>query len=452
MNNNKITNNLLIDNELLNHTKSDIITPDNISLIMSKYLKDNGTLLEPSVGTGNLLKYLNLNNYDSIDIFDIKKEYLDKIIIQDNIIKINKYNEDFIKYTPNKKYDNIILNPPYIRIQHLSEDYRKFIKNNYTFCNTGNFDIYYIFILKCLSLLSNNGIMVAIIPNSYLYNKSSTKLRKYLIQNKLINEIIDYKTEKIFKGISTYCCITIFTKNEKEHLIYNNDVIKYSNINHENNKQFNIFDYVNNNNSIPLILSMSKKLKDICIIKNGIATLRDKIFIHDHKLFNEDCWKEIINGKLINNNDIFKKYIIYPYDSSGKIIKEDKFNILFPLTYQYLLDNKNELLMRDKGNKEYPEWFAFGRTQGIIKPENKFNKNLLYIPIFIDPNNFYIIEHKSILHYASISINITNNDISTEFIKNIIYNSIDYITKSSSKRGSGWINLSSTILNEINIT
>ena len=66
-----------------------------------------------------------------------------------------------------------------------------------------------------------------------------------------------------------------------------------------------------------------------------------------------------------------------------------------------------------------------------------------------NPNNFEIIENKSMLHYGSISICNHSNDISNETIKKCIYNSIDYITKNSSKRTSEWINISTSILNEI---
>jgi hypothetical protein len=40
---------------------------------MSSKLRNTGSLLEPSVGIGNLLKYIELNNYDDVDVFDIKK-------------------------------------------------------------------------------------------------------------------------------------------------------------------------------------------------------------------------------------------------------------------------------------------------------------------------------------------------------------------------------------------
>ena len=107
-----------MDSDLEKFTKCDIFTPDNISLIMSSKLKKNGNLLEPSVGDGNLLKHLNIDNYENIDVYELKKIYLEKI---QNNTKIKKFNLDFLKTKISKKYDNIILNPPYINMKDLSE-------------------------------------------------------------------------------------------------------------------------------------------------------------------------------------------------------------------------------------------------------------------------------------------------------------------------------------------
>ncbi len=163
--------------DIIKFTKCDIFTPDNICQLMSQKIDNSGTLLEPSVGSGNLLKYLDISKYSNIDIYELKSDYLDIIIDKQNMNKINK---DFLRATITKKYDNIIMNPPYIKVQDLSPEYRAFIKDNFTSLRTGLVDIYYAFILKCLDLLEDNGKMVAITPNSYLYNKSALKLRKLL--------------------------------------------------------------------------------------------------------------------------------------------------------------------------------------------------------------------------------------------------------------------------------
>lgn len=414
---------IINNNDLNKFIKCDIFTPDTISKLMASKLKKEGSLLEPSVGTGNLLKYLNIDNYNIIDVYELKSEYL-KNITND---KINKINTDFIKLKIEKKYDNIIMNPPYIKIQDLSIKYRDYLRKNFSLLDKGLIDIYYAFLIKCIDLLKNDGIMVSITPNTYLYNKSAHNLRKYLFDNNFIKEIIDFKDKKIFNNASVYCCITIFTKNKKDYIIYNNKKIKYDAILKNNS----IFNFNNNNNNI---------LKNICKISNGIATLRDKIFIHSEKLYDEPCWENITNSHRI-------KSIIYPYKNS-KIIDEIYFKEQNPLTYKYLEKNKDELKKRDKGNKIYPAWFAYGRSQSINKPKRKS----IFIPCFLDPKKIKdkIFIKEPILYQGCLCIE-PNDENDINKIKNIIIKNIDFITKNSSKRSGGWINMSSRILNQINI-
>ena len=47
-----------IDIKLKNFIKCDVFTPNKISEIMASFLNKNGTLLEPAVGDGQLLKYI----------------------------------------------------------------------------------------------------------------------------------------------------------------------------------------------------------------------------------------------------------------------------------------------------------------------------------------------------------------------------------------------------------
>ena len=62
---------------LQNYDRCDIFTPDDISQLMATKLTElvasPRTLLEPSVGTGNLLKYIPLDLYETIDVFPLKK-------------------------------------------------------------------------------------------------------------------------------------------------------------------------------------------------------------------------------------------------------------------------------------------------------------------------------------------------------------------------------------------
>ena len=51
---------------------------------MSTYLYNNGNLLEPAVGDGQLLKFLDLTDYDQIEIFDIKNIQADNTNLSSN--------------------------------------------------------------------------------------------------------------------------------------------------------------------------------------------------------------------------------------------------------------------------------------------------------------------------------------------------------------------------------
>ena len=134
-----------VDTDLQKFIKCDVFTPDDMSKLMASKLNNNGTILEPSVGSGNLLKYINLEKYDSLDIFEIKKEYLDCIPSNE---KINVYNCDFIKKQIDTKYDNIIMNPPYIKMQDLSIQYRDYLKKEFAILQNGLVDIYYAFTIR----------------------------------------------------------------------------------------------------------------------------------------------------------------------------------------------------------------------------------------------------------------------------------------------------------------
>ena len=405
---------------LKENLKCDIFTPDFISLKMADKLLSSGSLLDPCVGTGNLLKFLNIDNYTQVDLYELKDEYIKDIKDSKNIYK---HIGDFLKMNINYKYTNIILNPPYIKIQELEADYRNFLRDNFKL--KGNLDIYYAFILKCINLLSEDGIMVSITPNSYLYNKSSFDIRKYLIDNRFIKEIIDFGHEKVFKNASVYTCITVFSKSQKESFIYNGVEKLYSDIHN-----YSFFE------KKP---ASTKTLKDICKIKNGIATLRNNIYIHDEKLFDEPCWKPVTSGKKI-------QYIIYPYENEI-VVSEDTFKNNNPSTFKYLEENKTELAKRDNGNKTYPMWYSYGRTQSI-KP----CKKAIIMPCFCDPENIenYIRIVEDTLYYSCLCIEPINCDDIQLIIDVIIKNKL-HIKQNSSKRSGGWVNLSSSVLNSISL-
>jgi hypothetical protein len=129
-----------------------------------------------------------------------------------------------------------------------------------------------------------------------------------------------------------------------------------------------------------------------------------------------------------------------------QIIDEDTFKTSNPLTYDYLLKQKTELLARDKGTKTYPAWYAYGRSQAIKYSE----KECIFIPCFLDPKCIEknIFTNKNVLHYSCLCIE-PHDAMQINKIISCIINNIDFIKDNSPKRSAGWINMSSRILYQI---
>lgn len=139
------------------------------------------------------------------------------------------------------------------------------------------------------------------------------------------------------------------------------DLIEYKNL------------FVNNNiildNNLKYIKILNYELKNNLkvVVKNGFATLNDKVFIQDEFPFKEDQI-EVIKG---STNEI--KKCIYPYDKEGKLIPFEK---LDKNVQEYLENHKKDLIKEN--SKKDSAWYAFGRSQGINDVKlNKISINTL---------------------------------------------------------------------------
>ncbi len=374
----------------MNKKNGVIYTPQKVVLEMLSKINIGEEILEPSCGEGAFLNEINCDG--NIDAFDIDKEALKKIKNE----KANIYCEDFLKHTFSKKYNTIIGNPPYIKIQDLDEEYRNFLQKNFYTCSSGNIDIFYAFIEKCISLLKDNGEMILIIPNSWCLNKSAEKLREILSKYEV--EITDFGSEKKFENADIYTCFLYLKKKE------GNIILK------KNGKQ-----EVIKKTSKPWVYKSDHQTKiDLNIIKNGIATLCDKIFIFDKYEAKENTYKvlcsfnkkeyEIEKGIIRTCAKISKEknnICIYPYKTNGAKLTEEELKNDFPLAYNYLLDVKDRLLERDFDD----EWYNYGRSQGI---STMYGNKILISTCVYDKVKIFYSTDKNLIAYSGLYINVEN--------------------------------------------
>lgn len=489
------------------------MTPNKIVEIILKNIeyKDvlNKTIMEPSFGEGvfllNILEKIieksrekNLSNETIIkiiknNIYGIEK---DKILYEKTIDSLNSKLEEYhiskIDWTKNllcgdtlllyyqfeNKFDYVVGNPPFVRIHNISNEYRT-VFDDFQFID-GMIDLYILFYEIGIKMLNTTGTLGFITPNSFLKNTSQQNFRNYLIKNKHLSHLYDFKTSKIFSDANTYTCICILDKNikntsdiiYKEYNMYHTTLTEHFTYEEFEknfmNKAWNLcakenLQFLEKNEKC------KKKIKNIATVQNGITTNKDDVFIHkvflDKELtipFNnknqsvvyfQDKDKEIIeiesdilkqcvkiskyNGMLDNT------YIIFPY-KTNIAIDEDELMKKFPKTYSYLQKHYDELLKRDI--EKTSAWYLFGRSQGL---KNCNQKKLIFKHIINkqEPQiTTYLLDENTVC-YSGIY---TTTDENIEELKKI-YESKDfsrYCSLVGKDMNGGYISVSSKMIKE----
>lgn len=418
-----------------------IYTPDYIvdfmlENIIDKAAVDNqlfGTmLLEPSCGNGQfirgLLRFTEKHNvfqnkqeqYDwfvnhvvAMDIDEVAlnelKDFLGKYFENEQYVFNNIICADSLKYDfDNREFDYIVGNPPYIQAKDLSIETLHYLKNNFVSCKKHKCNIYYAFIEK-FSKMSKHLIFIT--SNSFLTNKSGEVLLNNIKDNMTL--LVNFGSKKVFDNADVYSCIFKLDKNNncKDKIYYG-----YENIDN--------ISILSKQNIVPLKDKVDIKSNKITNVYAGIATLSDKTYTIDTNDNSLNIEKDII-VPVIKITKRETKYMIYPYDKSNhQIFSEEKMISEYPNCYQYLLNNKEILLNRDKGKTDkYENWFAYGRKQGFHHLPNK----IICIPTMIGGNSVpykmniqdYLEEYGKVLFVSGFVLADENNEkyLTNEFIK-----------------------------------
>lgn len=418
---------------------------------ISKIIKNNvfGIEKDKELYEKALFRLNSLLNVYEIDDID----WSDNLICGDTLIEYKKFKN---------KLDYVVGNPPFVRIHNIPDEYREIVKE-FKFID-GMIDLYIIFYEIGIMILNNRGKLGFISPNSFMKNTSQKKFRNYLVNNKYISAIYDFKTSKLFHDADTYTCICILNKNKnradfsidyKEYSMYkavveNKFTFEYFE-NQLKDKAWNLssdddIKFLEKNKNLPI------KVSNMAIVQNGIATNKDAAYVirvfcdkelqKQYKGKHTDAKKMVyfkdksgnihaIESTILHrcvkaskyNGLMDNTYIIFPYEKtssqkffnrSGKEIEsgykpltEEKFKKNFPNAYQYLSTLWDELITRDMDKNA--SWFLFGRSQGI---QNSCFKKIVFKHI-IDKKNPqiepYILDEDVVVYsgmYTTIDINI----------------------------------------------
>lgn len=393
------------------------------------------------------------------------------IITRDSLQKNLKWEEEFPEVFENGGFDAVVGNPPYIRIQNLEDDYKKFLQKNWLSAKNGNIDIYYPFIELGLNLLNENGKLGFITPNSHFNTAAGKNLRKILKSNKSMHKIVNFDYVRVFKDVNVYSCVTIFTKKANNEIKFRKmthevdcidltdedyKIVNYDTLDSEKNWVFLSDEEIDKIDSIE---NIGIKLKDLCEINCGIATLADKIYLLtdyevtvDGKTFNIEpgICKPIIKASTLHNEEEIKENklkVIWVYDDEGNILPESTIANKFPNAYEYLKFVKPKLDARDKGKPNEVAWYAYGRTQAI---DSSFGKKLLTSTMNEKPNFIYCDDEDSTFISG---YQVKSKKIDLEVLKKILNSSVMefYIELISKSYQGGWKSYAKTFIQNFGI-
>ncbi len=404
--------------------------------IAKKYNKSVTKTIEENIFGVDIAKYSIKRAKILLSLLALKNNE-DKKEIKFNLKTKDSLTTDWKKLFPEIKngFDVVIGNPPYVKFQDLNEDLRKSLSKNWQTLNTGNYNLYFAFFELGISVMKNTGVLGYITPNNYFTSLAGIHLREFLESNRLIEKIIDFNHFKVFDA-QTYTSISFLSKGNNVSFDYEKiddcaklnslKKLQYSKINFSdlNNKKWRLLRHGDQEN-IKKIENIGRKLGDIVKIRVGVATCKDSVYFVDGSTFDGKYLHKSYNGKdYFIEKDItqsiakisdFKaqddlgennRRIIFPYRKKNRnveIIEEDKLKKKYPYCYKYLMAAKSELASRDKGAVNYPEWYAYARTQGL----NFLGKKLL-TPTFSSKPRFLLEKNENTLFCNGYAIYLDN--------------------------------------------
>ncbi|MFW2610321.1 N-6 DNA methylase [Aliarcobacter butzleri] len=206
-------------------------TNKSMQQLMLKFfeLKDDATILNPFGGLGGLIiESIQNNSNIHIEYTEINNKTLQlgvMCIYMYGKFKIKFNCEDsFLSYTNNIKYDYLITELPLARIftqSELNSNIIKNIQNNSPVGDIKSKESILYYLIYTLSKVNSNGKAIFNVPAGFLFNSSSDyiKVRKYLIENDLIETIINLPSGTMYhSAINTSLLLINFNKNEKNKI------------------------------------------------------------------------------------------------------------------------------------------------------------------------------------------------------------------------------------------
>lgn len=346
--------------------------------------------------------------------------------------------QDEVDSIKRKEFDFVVGNPPYVRVQFLPIESVNYWKEHYSVAYK-RVDIYVPFYERGIRFLKDGGKLGYITSDQFLVREYGQELRRYLLSNMDILQIIDFKDVEVFQDITIYTLIFLAEKSKKRgsflcvtakrkqeqfldsvrqnlskrslsNPAYDLFKVEQSNLSEkpwtlvsENSKKvFDHFQKIKNGDlgdkNIADVLTGTYGGYDKCFMvkilgeeSKGLVKIRNQ----DNKEYvvEKEILVKIFRGKDVKKwvNNWFGWYIFYPYyNKNGKTIcyTEEELRNRYPNAYSYFRLYYSELNNRMDSRKKISElgrpWFSLNRP-GTVRMKDEIK---LITPCVTNKNNF----------------------------------------------------------------
>ena len=264
---------------------------------------------------------------------------------------------DYLSSTSLSKFRYVIGNPPYVSLEHISEKDRALYRTKFLSAR-GRFDLYMLFFEQALGDMLDDGRMVFVTPEKFIYVETATALRKILARFQI--EAIELVAEDTFCDHTTYPSITALQKSR---------VTSQTAIRLRDGTTRDVSLVTNGATWLPILMGHDASqdgmvpLSSYCRrISAGVATGADGVFLRPMGAvvgaLSQFAYPALAGRDISLSQDgipVPHKMLLVPYGPTGTLLPEQKLGALGAFLRKK--ENK-EKLERRTCTKNKP-WYAF---------------------------------------------------------------------------------------------
>jgi len=255
------------------------------------------------------------------------------------------------------KFRFVVGNPPYVSLENITEDERETYRGSFNAAR-GRFDLYMLFFERAIVDLADDGRLVFVTPEKFVYVESAGSLRNLLATFQI--ESIELIPEDTFTDRTTYPAVTTLRKRSAKDKTA-------ASLRDGERRQVDLpgggitwlpllmGHDVSREGMVPLISYCRR-------ISAGVATGADGIFIRPIKSLSaglrQFAYPALAGRDLSLNGDALpapNKALLVPYDEDGRLIEEDKLGALGLFLREANIRQRLEM----RTCAERKPWYAF---------------------------------------------------------------------------------------------